>query len=97
MAEEELVTLHPGRGPTLRGKGAEPVAKAHPGCERARGSPEGTLRSLASCLEHPGTWRGSLLPGAPRPCTLWGSAQRERAWGCVERLLVRGRHRQQAQ
>lgn len=83
-AGELLVTLGlaeaPHSWPTLHGKEAEPVAELHPGCERVRGSPEGTPCTLASCLEHPGTWRGSLLPGAPGPCTLWGPAQRVGVW-----------------
>lgn len=65
MAGEELATLGlaeaPHSRPPLHGKEAEPVAEPHPGCERARGIPEGTPCTLASCLEHPGTWRGSLL------------------------------------
>lgn len=83
-AGEVLVTLGqteaPHSWPTLHRKEAEPVAKPYPGSERAQGSLEGTPCTLASCLEHPGTWRGSLLPGASGPCTLWGPAQRVGVW-----------------
>ena len=40
-----------------------------------RGWLEGTLCTLASCLEPPGTWRRGQPPsGSARPWALWGRA-----------------------